>query len=614
MSLVKTLQCDVFVSGGGISGCFAAMSAAREGATVILCQDRSVLGGNASSEIRMHIVGADSNGYRNGFPMEVEAREGGLVEELRLRQAVENPARSPHGMDLALYEMVRNEPNITLLLDTFVKSGVAEGDRLKTVHAVRFSCEEEFHIHAGAFVDASGDSGLAVTSGNPYRTGRESKEEYGEANAQEKPDSYSLGSTVLFQAVRMDEPVPFAPPSWARKFTEEDLRLRPHSLGSMAGGEPAGYEYGFWWMEWGGELDIIRDNDAIRHELLSIAYGVWDHLKNGGPHGAENYVLTWVGMLPGKRESRRLVGRSTLTQQDVIEAKDWSDAIAYGGWFIDLHPPTGVDAVEEHACLQIPVPWLYAIPLGACVSPNFENLFFAGRNISATHVAFASTRVMGTCGAIGQGVGIAAAASVRNNWGISELLEPENIKSVQQAIVRQDGFLIGVKNEDLRDLARNAKISASCHQEGGGPENVTNGWTRSVHGERGVRSALSVPGTHRWISTQIPAWIQLEWNEPVTLQRVQILFDTGLHRWLSLTQSDAVHQRNIWGPQPETVCSYELHGSTAYGEWFSIQKVANNYQRQRIHQFAPIRVKKLRLKVSSAHGITEARVFEIRCE
>lgn len=136
MSLVKPLHCDVFVSGGGISGCFAAVSAAREGASVILCQDRSVLGGNASSEIRMHIVGADSNGYRNGFPMEVEAREGGLVEELRLRQAVENPARSPHGMDLALYEMVRNEPNITLLLDTFVKSGAAEGDRLKSVQKV----------------------------------------------------------------------------------------------------------------------------------------------------------------------------------------------------------------------------------------------------------------------------------------------------------------------------------------------------------------------------------------------------------------------------------------------------------------------------------------------
>ena len=108
-----SLNTDILVCGGGAGGVSASIAAARAGAKVILCQNRSVLGGNASSEIRMHIVGADANGFRNKYPMQTEARESGLVEELRLRQACENPARSPHGIDLVLYDMVRSEPNIT---------------------------------------------------------------------------------------------------------------------------------------------------------------------------------------------------------------------------------------------------------------------------------------------------------------------------------------------------------------------------------------------------------------------------------------------------------------------------------------------------------------------
>jgi len=611
---MQSLSCDVLVVGGGISGCCAAIAAAREGASVILCQDRSVLGGNASSEIRMHIVGADSNGYRNGQALEVEAREGGLIEEIRLRQTVENPARSPHGIDLALYDMIREESNILLLLDTYVTSGVVEGGFLRYAEASRPSCEERFELHAKTFIDASGDSALAVSAGNPYRAGREAKSEFGELHAQDVADSHCLGSTVLFQSVRMDHPVPFSPPSWARKFTEDELRNRPHSLGSAAGGEPAGYEYGFWWLEWGGDLDTIADNDKIRHELLSIAYGVWDHLKNGGDHGAQNYALTWVGMLPGKRESRRLIGRVTLTEEDVTQARDWTDAIAFGGWFIDLHPPKGVDAPEEEPCTQIPVPHLYSIPLRACVSPNLENLFFAGRNISATHIAFASTRVMGTCGAVGQGVGIAAAHAAREKISISSLLEPDRVNAVQQAILRQDGFLIGVKNEDAKNLAGRAAVTASDYKAGGAPANILDGWTRSVHGPRGAKPGTVPAGTHRWISSQVPSWIQLEWDEPRRLKVIQIVFDSGLHRWLSLTQSDAVHARNLWGPQPELVRDYDVLIDAGHGEWTPLLHIRGNYQRLRTHEFPQALAKRLRFQVLSTNGASEARIVEIRCE
>lgn len=608
----KSLECDVLVVGGGIAGCCAALAAAREGASVILCQDRSVLGGNASSEIRMHIVGADSNGYRCDRPLEVEAREGGIIEELRLIQACENPTRSPHGIDQAFYTLLRNEKSLTMLLDTRVYEAHLKDGRITSVRASRPSHEQEFEITAACYVDASGDSGMAVSAGNPFRHGRESKAEFNEPDAQDQPDKQTLGSTVLFQAKRLDHPVPFVAPEWARKFTEEDLRNRPHSLKSSAGGEEVGYEYGFWWLEWGGDLDTIRDNDTIRHELLAIAYGIWDHLKNGGAHSAENYALTWVGMLPGKRESRRLIGRATLTQQDVLTARDWDDAIAYGGWFMDLHPPKGVDDQDSDPCIQIHVPNLYSIPLGACASPTVENLYFAGRNISATHVAFASTRVMGTCGVVGQGVGITAAYAAKNGLTISQITGTA-LKEIQQRILRQDGFLIGLRNEDEADLALKATITASSETAAGSAQNLLSGVTRSVHGELGVKSGRSVEGTHRWISREVPAWVELRWDQPVTLERVQLVFDTGLHRWLSLTQSDVVHKRNVWHAQPETVRDYTLSVLDENGQWEPVLEVKNNFQRWRVHRFEARSTKALRVDVSATNGLAEARILEIRC-
>ena len=610
--LTHRINTDILVCGGGAGGVSAAIAAARAGAKVILCQNRSVLGGNASSEIRMHIVGADANGFRNKYPMQTEARESGLVEELRLRQACENPARSPHGIDLVLYDMVRSEPNITLLLDTHVSAAKVEGVRIVSIHAERPAHEEAFEITASQFIDASGDSGMAMAAGNPFRRGRESRDEFGEQYALDKADNWSLGSTVLFQAVKMEHPVPFTAPSWARKFTEEDLANRPHSLGQTAGGEECGFEYGFWWLEWGGHLDTIADNDHIRHELLSIAYGIWDHLKNGGPHGAENWALTWVGMLPGKRESRRLIGRKTLTEQDVLNAPDVPDAIAYGGWPMDLHPPKGVDAPLEPPCTQIEVPYLYPIPLSCCASGTLENLWFSGRNISATHVAFASTRVMATCFAMGQGTGIAAAKAASQGKGTSEACtSSELIQQIQQEILRQDGFLIGVPNADPLDLARSAKVSASDHRQDGAPENVIDGFTRTTSGPHGTRPGTMPEGTHRWMSKNLPAWLQLEWDNPVTLSRLQLTFDTGLHRWFSLTQSDGVHARNIWGPQPESIRDYNLIAETSAGP-VNLAEVRGNFLRQRIHTFAAVATARIRIEVLASNGIDHARVVEIR--
>jgi hypothetical protein len=348
------LTCDVLVAGGGPAGVPCAIAAARSGASVILCQDRSVLGGNASSEVRMHIVGADAGGKR-GRALETETREGGIIEEIRLETAVRNPQRSASMLDLILYELCRAEPNLTLMLNTRVVDVEVDDDLITHACADRHSTEDRFRICAKVFVDCTGDGQLGVAAGAPYQHGREGAEEYGEDMAVPEADGKTLGSTLLFQARDMGRPMPFKAPPWARTFSEQDLHLRPHGQS----GVDRGLEYGYWWAEWGGELNTIKDNEAIRDELLAIILGVWDHIKNGGNHGAENWALDWFGFLPGKRESRRFVGQYVLRQTDLTESRRFHDAIAYGGWSIDTHPPEGIDAPNLEPCDQPLTPYIF---------------------------------------------------------------------------------------------------------------------------------------------------------------------------------------------------------------------------------------------------------------
>ncbi len=487
------LTCDVLVAGGGLAGTAAAIAAARWGAITILCQDRPVLGGNASSEVRMHAVGADESGKR-GCPLETEAREGGIIEEIRLENAVRNPQRSASVFDLILYEKCRAEPNIQLMLNTSITCVLVEDDRITKVIADRQSTEDRFHIAASVFVDCTGDGRLGAEAGAAYRVGREACTEFAEMRASAHSDEYCLGSTLLFQAKKHDRPMPFTPPPWARNFSEHDLKLRPHATG----GVDQGLEYGYWWVEWGGRLDTIKDNELIRDELLAIMLGVWDHIKNGRDHGAERWALEWFGFLPGKRESRRFIGQRILTENDLMSTRYFHDAIAFGGWPIDTHPTEGIDALDKAPCEQVQVPFLYDIPLRACVSKNIHNLMFAGRNISATHLAFASTRVMATCAAVGQGVGTAAAYAARHRLDPSGLVASSAaMDAIQQRLLREDAFLIGLQNNGDRDLAQKARITASSEQLQGPVENITNGITRATHGTRGAPRDRSLHGTHR---------------------------------------------------------------------------------------------------------------------
>ena len=445
------MDCDILVAGGGAAGVPCALAAARSGAKVVLCQDRPVLGGNASSEVRMHIVGANGTGsFDRGEELQTEAREGGIIEEIRLENCVRNPQRSASMFDLILYEKCRAEPNLTLLLNTAVTGVEKEGDQISHAIAERQSTEDRFRIDAKIFIDCTGDGRLGFEAGAPFMEGRESREQFGETLAQPESDNQRLGSTILLQARKHDRTMPFTAPTWAREFSKNDLKLR---LYATPGEEEPTHEYGYWWAEWGGTLDTIKDNERIRDELLAIALGIWDHVKNSGnDSSADNWALDWIGFLPGKRESRRFIGQHVLTESDIMNSRPFPDAIAYGGWSIDLHPPEGVDATDQEPCEQHPVSYLYDIPLRCCISRDVPNLMFAGRNLSATHVAFASTRVMATCAVVGQGVGTAAAISIREKISPSELANDP--AGIQQQLLRDDCYLIGVSNDAPADLDR----------------------------------------------------------------------------------------------------------------------------------------------------------------
>ena len=584
------LETDFVVAGGGLAGVCAAIAAARRGSRVILIQDRSVLGGNASSEIKMHIVGADCHGGKPG------TRESGIMEELRLEDAVRNPHRCYSQWDLLLYEKVKLEPNITLFLDTDVVGASVDGDTLRCVRAVRNLTEDEFHIRARFFADCTGDGRLGVEAGADHHVGREAKSHYGESLARDVADRHTLGSSILITGRKYDTPQPFIAPSWIRKFKKEHFKHRPINS----------YEYGYWWFEWGGQIDSLKDNESIRHELLRIALGVWDYVKNSGDHPASaHWALDWVGALPGKRESRRFLGPHVLTEQDVLGGRVFADQVAYGGWAIDLHPPSGVDVPDEPPFTPTHFKHLYSIPLGCYHSRNIANLFFAGRNISASHVAFASTRVMATCAIGGQAIGTAAALwRDADSSDIRQLSTPANISALQQALLKDDAYLLHLPNSDPADLARAATVTASSAAHPA--TRVTDGITRDLKSVWGPWSSDTV---HRWESTTLPAHHALELPAPAAIREVHLTFDTHFEKELVLSMSD--HHTNKSAPraaQPETVKAYRLllDGQV-------IAEIADNYLRKRIHVLpTPVTGRKLELEVLATHGTPAARVFEVR--
>lgn len=439
------LVSDLTITGGGLAGVCCAITAARQGIKVVLIQDRPVLGGNSSSEIRLWVLGATSHmGNNNRW-----AREGGVINEIMIENAFRNEESNPLIFDTIVLEKVVEEKNITLLLNTavFDLDKYADG-RIKSVKAFCSQNSTTYIATSPLFCDASGDGITAFMAGAAFRMGAESTDEFGEKFAPSHEYGELLGHSMYFYTKDTGHPVKFVPPSYALQDITRIPRYRKFSAKDQG--------CNLWWIEYGGRLDTVHDTEKIKWELWKVVYGVWNYIKNSGQFPeTENMSLEWVGTIPGKRESRRFEGGYLLKQQDVIEQKHFDDVAAFGGWSIDLHPADGVFS-EKPGCNQWHSKGIYGIPYRCYYSRNVSNLFIAGRIISATHVAFGSSRVMGTCAHGGQAVGMAAALCKKYHTADPADIGKHHIKELQTELLKIGQHLPGIALKDGEDLVQQA--------------------------------------------------------------------------------------------------------------------------------------------------------------
>ncbi|MBS0030400.1 FAD-dependent oxidoreductase [Chitinophaga sp. 22321] len=445
-----TISTDLVITGGGLSGVCCAITAARQGMKVVLVQDRPVLGGNSSSEVRLWILGATSHmGNNNRW-----AREGGLVDEILVENTWRNPEGNPVIFDMVLLDKVKKEPNITLLLNTAVYA--VEKKDAATIRSLKAFCsqnQKEYILTAPLFCDASGDGVVGFLSGAAFRMGAESRDEFDEKFAPSATYGELLGHTLYFYSKDTGKPVTFIPPEFALKDITKIPRFKTFNA----------KDFGcrLWWVEYGGRLDTVHDTEEIKWELWKVIYGVWDYIKNSGNFPeADTLTLEWVGAIPGKRESRRFEGDYIMRQQDIIEQRTHEDAVAFGGWSVDLHPADGVFS-EKPGCNQWHSKGIYQVPYRSLYSRNISNLFLAGRIISASHVAFASTRVMATAAYVSQAVGVAAAICKEERLLPADIIHEGYIGALQQRLLKTGQYIPGLVLEDKQDLVQLATIAAS---------------------------------------------------------------------------------------------------------------------------------------------------------
>ena len=287
LNLVE-IDAGLVVVGGGLAGVCAAIAAARHGVKTVLVQDRPVLGGNASSEVRLWVLGATSHmGNNNRW-----SREGGIINEILEENLYRNRQGNALIFDTILLEKCREEKNLTLLLNTAAFDvEKSDPDTLSAVHAFCPQNSTRYLLRAPLFCDASGDGLVGFMAGAAFRMGAESKEEFGEGFAPDAEYGQLLGHSMYFSTKDVGVPVKFVAPSWALKDITKIPRYRQFNT-NMQG-------CNFWWLEYGGRLDTVHQTEEIKWELWKVVYGVWDYIKNSGNFPeAETMTLEWVGTHP----------------------------------------------------------------------------------------------------------------------------------------------------------------------------------------------------------------------------------------------------------------------------------------------------------------------------
>ena len=588
---------DFIVVGGGVAGCNAAIAAARGGAKVALIQDRPMVGGNNSSEMGVPVSGGSSIG---------KGREAGLNEEVGRIAAYNFNQKWAAGAE----QVLAAEPNVTVFLNTHVfKAETDEDKRIKSVTAFNMIDGHHTRYSADFFADCTGDGWLGYYAGAEWMLGRESKEQFGESNAKDIADNITMSGSLMqhsvlgYQAIDMGEPVEFKAEPWFYDMRKNDgsYEKRPRFADR--------YRAGTWWTENHGRNDDLWDPEWARDDLILVSLSFYEWIKNVSTHAekAANYKLTYIPVTNAKRETRRLVGDIIVTEHDIVNRKVFPDRVGYFVWKLDVHHPLGIFSEESPYDFETNISPA-SIPLRSMYSKDVPNMFMAGRNTSVTHVALGSSRVQGTTGMMGQAIGTAAAMCVKNKTTPRELCK-SHMPELQQQLLKDDVTILHLRNEDPKDLARKAKVSASSSQsDKDGPQNAINGLTRPLDDD--MEMWIGKVPNNMWISDPtkaMPQWLMVDFGEKKKLNSVYLTFDTNLNakRYVSWEFKDEERM------PPECARNYrvEYHDGN---DWVKVAEAKNNYMRRRIHKFASVEASKLRVVVDKTNGDPSARIFEIR--
>lgn len=397
---------DFVVLGGGMAGVCAAISAARLGVKVALVQNRPVLGGNNSSEVRVHL------GAR--IRLEPYPKLGNLVNEI-------GPVKGGNAQPKSYYEddkklkAVLAEENISLFLNHHANEVETEGRRITRVVAEHIENGTRRAFVAPLFADCTGDGSIGYMAGADYMSGRESRATFGEPTAPEVADDLTMGLSVQWFSETKETASAFPDISWGLPWSEEKAFAIKH---------------GDWDWETGMGRDMINETEYIRDYGLLVVFSNWSFLKNHYSLKDEfdKEALQWVAYVGGKRESRRLVGDFILTENHLTKAELQEDGTAPTTWTIDLHypDPENQEMFDGEAfrsvARHIPI-HPYPIPFRCLFSRNVDNLMMAGRDISVSHVALGTIRLMRTGGMMGEVLGMAASICTREGVEPRELYQ-----------------------------------------------------------------------------------------------------------------------------------------------------------------------------------------------
>lgn len=434
---------DLVVAGGGYAGTCAAISAARNGAKVALIQDRAVLGGNGSSEVRVWPMGMTR---RNKYP-----RLGEIVEELVNKPIKHSPGPFAEYQDADRERIVRAEKNISLFFNHHVVDVEKNEGRITALRALDVRTGGERRFLGKFFCDSTGHGTVGAQAGASLTVQKEGH----------------MGMSNMWLWEHTDEPTIFPPVGWALDLNMGDFPYPKNGKGE-------------WFWETGFNKDPLKDLELMRDWNFRAIYGAFNAMKNKEGAGQHpNAKLAWIAPIGGTRESRQLLGDVVLTQEDIVGKREFPDGCVPTTWDIDLHYPKkdfmkkykddpfisyaefgkGVDRKEG-----------YPVPYRCFYSANIPNLFVAGRSLSVTHEALGTVRVQKTLGMVGEVVGKALAICIKHNTDPRGVYEKhlDELKELmtQPGVMRRDTvggkFYVadGVKVPDLP-----APGSASEHEK-----------------------------------------------------------------------------------------------------------------------------------------------------